>query len=270
MSSGAYTARMGRFRVAARRSALRAVSGTRLEGALRSVHTRVTRRGAARYDRLAIEIMRRVLRRDSSCIDVGCYRGQILREMLRLAPAGHQIAFEPVPANYEWLVRQFPGVLVHHCALSDAPGTSSFQHVQGRPARSGLRRVPYPDGDEVVVEIDVALDTLDRRVAPDVAIDLIKIDVEGAELQVLSGGARLLTDHHPVLLFEHAAYTAAAYGTTPAMLHALLVDGHGYGIWRLDDWLAGRSPLGLAEFVAEVEAARSTNFVATIAGQSLT
>jgi FkbM family methyltransferase len=261
---------MGRLRVAARRSALRAVSGTRLEGALRSLHTRVTRRGAARYDRYAIEIMQRVLRSDSSCIDVGCYRGQILREMLRIAPGGHHVAFEPVPTNYEWLVRQFPNVLVHHCALSDAPGTSTFQHVQGRPARSGLRRVPYPDGDEVVVEIDVTLDTLDRRIAPGTPIDLIKIDVEGAELQVFEGGARLLTEQHPVLLFEHAAYTAAAYGTTPAMLHRLLVAQHGYGISRFDDWIAGRPALGLDEFVGEVEAARSTNFVAVVSPPTVT
>lgn len=227
------------------------------------MHTRVTRSGSAKYDRLATEIMRRVLRTDSSCIDVGCYRGQILREMLRLAPAGQHIAFEPVPANYEWLVRQFPGVRVHNCALSDAPGTSTFQHVQGRPARSGLKRVPYPDGDEVVVEIEVVLDTIDARVEPGTAIDLVKIDVEGAELQVLAGADRLLRDQHPVLLFEHAAYTATAYGTTPALLHALLVEHHGYTVSRFDDWLAGRPPLALDEFVAEVEATRSTNFVAT-------
>ena len=243
------------------------MSGTRLEGALRSLHTRVTRRGSANYDRLAIEIMRRVLRTDSSCIDIGCYRGQILREMLRIAPDGHHIAFEPVPANHEWLVRRFPGVVVHHCALSDAPGTSTFQHVQGRPARSGLRRVPYPDGDEVVVEIDVALDTVDRRVAPGTPIDLVKIDVEGAELQVLEGAERLVTEQHPVLLFEHAAYTAAAYGTTSAALHDLLVGRHGYGIYRFGDWLAGRPALGRAEFTAEVTSARSTNFVATVDGR---
>ena len=254
---------MGRLRVAARRNALRAVSGTRIESALRSVHTRVTRNGSAQYDRLATEIMRRLLRADSSCIDVGCYRGQILREMLKLAPAGHHIAFEPVPANYEWLVRKFPAVVVHHCALSDAPGTSTFHHVQGRPARSGLRRVPYPDGDEQVVEIEVVIDTLDERVPPDTPIDLIKIDVEGAELQVLEGGERLLAAGHPALLFEHAAYTAEAYGTTPAMLHALLVEHHAYTVSRFDEWLAGRPPLTLTEFVGEVEARRSTNFVAT-------
>jgi FkbM family methyltransferase len=254
---------MGRLTVEARRRALRAISGTPLEGPLRSMHTRLTRSGAARYDRFATEIMARVLRSDSACIDVGCYRGQILREMLRLAPDGRHIAFEPVPANYEWLVAHFPNVTIHPCAVSDAPGTATFQHVQGRPARSGLRRVPYPDADEVVVEIDVVIDTIDRTVPAGTTIDLVKVDVEGAELQVFRGAARLLSECHPTLLFEHAPYTAAEYGTTPAALHALLADEHGYGIFRFDDWLAGRPPLGRDQFVAEVEAARSTNFVAT-------
>jgi len=255
---------MGRLTVEARRRALRAISGTPLEGPLRSMHRRLTRSGAARYDRLATEIMSRVLLPDSSCIDVGCYRGQILREMQRLAPRGRHIAYEPVPANYEWLVAHFPGVTIHPYALSDAPGTATFQHVQGRPARSGLRRVPYPDADEVVVEIDVAIETIDRTVPAGTAIDLVKIDVEGAELQVFRGASRLLDECHPTLLFEHAPYTAAAYGTTPAALHALLAGEHGYGVFRFDDWLAGRPALGPAEFVEEVEAVRSTNFVATV------
>jgi FkbM family methyltransferase len=255
---------MGRLTVEARRRALRAISGTRFEGPVRSLHTRLTRSGAARYDRLATEIMGRVLGPESSCIDVGCYRGQILREMQRLAPRGHHIAYEPVPANYEWLVTHFPGVTIHGCALSDAPGTATFHHVQGRPARSGLRRVPYPDADEVIVEIEVPIDTIDRTVPAGIAIHLVKVDVEGAELQVFRGAARLLDECHPTLLFEHAPYTAAEYGTTPAALHALLAGEHGYGVSRFDDWLAGRPPLGAAEFVEEVEARRSTNFVATV------
>jgi FkbM family methyltransferase len=242
---------------------LRAISGSPFERPLRSLHTRLTRSPAARYDRLATEIMGRVLRPDSSCIDVGCYRGQILREMLRLAPDGRHIAYEPVPANVEWLRAHFPAVTIHACAVSDEPGTATFQHVQGRPARSGLRRVPYPDADEVVVAIDVTIDTIDRTVPSGTRVDLLKVDVEGAELQVFRGAARLLRECAPTLLFEHAPYTAAAYDTTPAALHALLVDDHGYGIFRFDDWLAGHPALGAAEFVAEVDAARSTNFVAT-------
>src|SRR6201999_3450082 len=114
----AYTPAMGRLSVKARRSALRAISGSPLEGPVRSLHTRLTRSGAARYDRLATEIMRRVLRPESSCIDVGAYRGQILREMQRLAPRARHVAYEPVPENYEWLVAHFPDVTIHRCALS--------------------------------------------------------------------------------------------------------------------------------------------------------
>lgn len=255
--------RMGRLRVGARRVALRTISGTRLEGPLRSVHDRLTRNGSGRNDRLATEIMQRTLRPDSSCIDVGCYRGQILREMIRLAPQGRHIAFEPIPANFEFLTAHFPGVTLHNCALSDEPGTATFQHVQGRPARSGLRRVPYPDADEVVVEIPVTIDTIDRLVPAGTPVDLLKIDVEGAELQVFRGARRLLRESRPMLLFEHAPYTAAAYGTTPADVHALLVGEHGYAISRFDDWLAGQPPLEHGAFVAEVESGRSTNFVAT-------
>jgi FkbM family methyltransferase len=254
---------MGRLRVGARRVALRAISGTPLESSLRSVHDKLTRNGSGRNDRLQTEIMRRTLRADSSVIDVGAYRGQILREIIRLAPRGHHIAFEPVPANYEWLTAHFPDVTLHNCALSDEPGTATFQHVQGRPARSGLRRVPYPDADEVVVEIAVTIDTIDRLVPAGTAIDLVKIDVEGAELQVLRGARRLLRESRPMLLFEHAPYTAAVYGTKPADVHALLVGEHGYEISRFDEWLAGQPPLDHGAFVAEVEGARSTNFVAT-------
>ena len=253
---------MGRLRVGARRVALRALSGTPLERPLRSVHDRLTRNGSGRNDRLQAEIMQRTLRADSSCIDVGAYRGQILREILRLAPRGRHIAFEPIPANYEYLTAHFPGVTLHNCALSDEPGSATFQHVQGRPARSGLRRVPYPDADETVIEIPVTIDTIDDRVPAGTAIDLIKIDVEGAELQVFKGAQRLLRESRPTLLFEHAPYTAAVYGTTPAALHALLVDEHGYSVSTFDAWLAGRPALSRDEFVAEVDGGRSTNFVA--------
>jgi hypothetical protein len=159
-------------------------------------------------------------------------------------------------------VAQFPGVSIHNCAVSDEPGTATFQHVQGRPARSGLRKVPYPDADEVVVEIPVTIDTIDRCVPAGATIDLIKIDVEGAELQVFRGAQRVLRECRPTLLFEHAPYTSAVYGTTSSDLYGLLVDEHGYGIARFDDWLAGNVPFSKEAFVAEVESGRTTNFVA--------
>jgi hypothetical protein len=50
--------------------------------------------------------------------------------------------------------------------------------------------------------MDVACETLDDVVPVDRAVGLIKMDVEGAELRVLRGGARVLKAHHPLIIFE--------------------------------------------------------------------
>jgi precorrin-6B methylase 2 len=54
----------------------------------------VAARMNAAYDAQAVEVMRRCLRADSNCVDVGCHEGSILSEMLRFAPAGTHYAFE--------------------------------------------------------------------------------------------------------------------------------------------------------------------------------
>jgi len=50
-----------------------------------------------RYDKETRGIMKGLLRADSNCIDIGCHKGEILREMLKYAPNGQHFAFEPLP-----------------------------------------------------------------------------------------------------------------------------------------------------------------------------
>ena len=52
--------------------------------------------------------------------------------------------------------------------------------------------------------------------------DLVKIDVEGAELAVLKGAVRTLRDFHPVVLFECASNAAPFYGHNLADIVAWL------------------------------------------------
>src|SRR5512137_410531 len=107
----------------------RIIVGSALEEPARRVHGLLTGRGVdpvalknAAYDRQAFAVMRRCLGRDSTCVDVGCHEGLMLREMLRLAPAGRHHAFEPIPELYRKLCVAFPTVTVHGVALSDAAG----------------------------------------------------------------------------------------------------------------------------------------------------
>jgi FkbM family methyltransferase len=197
---------------------------------------------------------------DANCIDIGAHRGAVLAEMVRVAPQGHHIAFEPIPALAELLRGQFSGVEVHQAALSDAPGRSDFAHVRGdAEGWSGLRFRPLPTGEEADVEqITVPLEVLDEVLDPDYRPAVIKIDVEGAEEGVLRGGLATLRRHHPILIFEHGSGSAETYDTRPADVHALLVDELSYRIFDLD----GNGPYSLAEFEHTFYTGARVNFVA--------
>ena len=55
------------------------------------------------YDRATQQIMKRVIRSNSNCIDVGCHKGEMLDLMLKYAPKGNHFAFEPIPDYYKQL-----------------------------------------------------------------------------------------------------------------------------------------------------------------------
>lgn len=191
--------------------------------------------------------MERVLTRDACCIDVGCHFGSILREMLRIAPEGRHHAFEPLPALHRQLVENFPAV-IHRLALSDTRGQTTFQYVVSNPGYSGLLRRTYEREDETVVQITVETDLLDNVVPASLPVRLIKIDVEGAELQVLRGGVKLLKRHRPFIIFEHGLGAADHYGTTPEEVYDLLSGDCGLEVNLMARWLNGAPPLSRDAF----------------------
>jgi FkbM family methyltransferase len=220
---------------------------TPLEYGLRAAYRGLSRSQNVKYDRELIEVLRHSLRKDSNCVDVGCYRGDILRQMLKLAPRGSHLAFEPVPENYQYLTRTFPGARVLNIALSDKVGEATFNVVVGRTARSGLRRVEYPDPKQEIREVQVHVDTLDNVVGSK-HVDFIKVDVEGAELRVLRGGRQLIGRDRPVIVFEHGDERAAFFGDKPEELFDLLAGELGLAVSLMERWLRGAPPMVRDEF----------------------
>src|SRR5882672_2577872 len=84
------------------------------------------------------EAMRRLIRPESNCIDIGCHIGATLSLILKLAPRGKHFAFEPVPQKAAWLAGKFPEVIVKPMALSDQTGPLTFTENITRPGFSGL------------------------------------------------------------------------------------------------------------------------------------
>jgi len=214
------------------------IVGTSLEPLARKVQAAFTReRSAAHisnleeknrlYDMQTIAIMKRSLREDSNCVDVGCCQGSILREILRFAPKGTHFAFEPLPGMYQGLREAFGSLTSLHLddyALSDTTGTTTFQHVVSNPAYSGLRQRRYDRPHEQIEEIVVKTNLLDNLIPKHIAIQFIKVDVEGAELQVFKGAIETIKNSRPIIVFEHGLGAADYYGTSPENVYDLESD----------------------------------------------
>jgi FkbM family methyltransferase len=225
-----------------------------LKRAFEPAHTTQDRRD---HDALAT-IFAATLAPDACCIDIGAHSGDVLAEIVRIAPRGRHLAFEPLPALATDLQKRLPGVDVRNVALGDAAGTASFIHVLDRPGWSGLKPRPTPDGDAPRAEtIEVTVERLDDALPDGYTPALVKIDVEGAELGVLRGAHATLAAHHPLLVFEHGLGSADHYGTGPGDVHDLLT-GLEYRIFDLQ----GRGPYDRAAFAHTFYTAARVNFLA--------
>ena len=216
----------------------------------------------ARYDAETLAVMKRVLRADSNCVDVGAHSGSILRRMLEFAPRGQHLAFEPLPDFADQLRTSFAQVRVFELALSDSAGLTSFQRVVSSAADSGLRRRDYPNQVEEIQVITVQTERLDHLVADDFVVAFIKIDVEGAELGVLRGAGSVIKRCRPFIVFEHGLGAADHYGTTPVDVYDFLTIQCGLQVTLMKRWLHGEPPLSRASFVELLRAGREFYYLA--------
>lgn len=164
--------------------------------------------------------------------DVGANVGFFTVIAARLCcPEGHVVAFEPLPENFERIrhnvaLNNFQNVMVCCEALSDTDGKALFQ-VSAEPTWGNLVGVGK-DIDQKTGTIEVNVSRLDLLVQTDElpVPDLIKIDVEGAEAQVLRGAEDTLRRTRPLLLVE-------LHGTNQVIARAL--DSLGYSAIVLGD-----------------------------------
>ncbi|MFO0957714.1 MAG: FkbM family methyltransferase [Isosphaeraceae bacterium] len=178
--------------------------------------------GIVANDHLASFLTVRLCKSSGTFVDIGAHIGSVLAEVSRRCPSARIVAIEAMPDKADRLRRSFPHVEVHACALSDHTGEASFYVNTKLSGYSSLGRPPGRGGE--VSEIKVPLKKLDDILAPG-GVDLIKIDVEGAELGVLRGGERVIAEGRPTVMFESGPQAD---------------DGLGFSkedLWR---WLAAR------------------------------
>ena len=193
------------------------------------------------------EAIARLLGPGQTAVDVGANVGtHSIMMSRRVGPAGRVVAFEPVPAT-AWLMREnlvlnrVENVELACAAVSDAAGTIEMNlfdqrysawNSRGRPSFDGI--VPVQTVQVPAVNLDAAM--RERGIEQ---IDYLKIDVEGFEIDVLTGARELLSAGAVICLsFEVSAVPLGASGHTAEEVFELLA-ALGYRCYALDPTRGG-------------------------------
>lgn len=212
-------------------------------------------------DGLIKRVVRRAVGPGTNAVDIGAHYGTMLSAILRRSPKGQHTAFEAIPTKAAFLRQRFPEVKLHECALGEAAGSVDFFINTKQSGYSSLAR--HGDDGDTFQKIQVECDTLDSRMRDAPPVQFLKVDVEGAEEQVLRGGREFLGEHGPVILFECGPSGAAAFGREPVGVFDALVDELGYEVFLMTEWLSDGAACTRGEFEeALVYPFRALNWVA--------
>jgi FkbM family methyltransferase len=143
--------------------------------------------------------------------DVGANVGLYTWEVHKVCPLRKILAFEPDPENIKLLERtlsgaNFKNVEIYKCALSNQLTEIPFFQDTLTSATGCVAGKDKPWIEQYLNvsanEIRVKTKTLDSVALKDKTPSLIKIDVEGHEVEVLQGGRNTLSEAKPLMIIE--------------------------------------------------------------------
>lgn len=157
----------------------------------------------------------RLVRENSTCLDIGSNIGYVGIMMASLAPKGSVVCFEPDPTNFNRLqenigYNKLENIRVQNFGLGEQSAQKNmFINLINRGGNCIV---------EEQSEVKIIIKRLDDFLKEEEAmsrIDLVKIDVEGYELKVLQGAKHTLNKYFPILFIEINDSNLNRYGDTP-------------------------------------------------------
>lgn len=190
------------------------------------------------YEVEETRLLMEVLRPGMVVLDVGANMGYYaLIASEKVGPSGAVHAFEPAPEQFEHLslnvrINGRENVFLNNCAVAEASGTRQLFLADGwnqgthslgpRASSTRVQSVPCVTIDEYVRQKGVE------------RVDVVKVDVEGAELFVFLGARETIaTMRPPLIVFEACEEHTRALDTTTREVKQLLSD-LGYTLYRLE------------------------------------
>lgn len=146
-----------------------------------------------KYEPQTTQYVMNSVKEGDTVIDIGASLGYYTLILARLVgPSGTVYAFEPLPNYFKILKRNvqangYDNVVLVNKAVSNSDGTARFYIPHNSFGMSSL--FPHTKPKEIINVETVCIDSYDLK-----DVNLIKIDVEGAEASVLKGMKQLLMD----------------------------------------------------------------------------
>jgi FkbM family methyltransferase len=155
------------------------------------------------YSEGEVVLFRRIVRPGDIVLDVGANLGaHTIFFSTAVGPRGGVLAFEPQRLIFQTLcanmaLNNVTNTVCYWTALTDAPGVMSVPVIDPRRPFNfgGVGLGEHTRGDQITVMRADSFALSRCR--------LVKIDVEGMELQVLRGATGLIERHHPVVYVEN-------------------------------------------------------------------
>jgi FkbM family methyltransferase len=204
------------------------------------IESQIFWRGAYSSDQLVV--VDELLGHEDVFVDIGANVGEFTLFAAKRNRNGRVYSFEPAKINFGRLssnvtMNGFNHVHLAKVALADNEGEMEIYESRARFTDGSINAgLPSLFGDEGAEPSElVTVTTLDRFVEQQrlERIDLIKVDIEGAELPALRGGARTLQRFRPKLIVEVNQETSRRAGYESRDILAYLRT-FGYRFQRID------------------------------------
>jgi len=177
------------------------------------------------YEPTELDILAKILQPGMHVLDIGSGFGyHAVLAAQRTRPGGAVVAVEPEPDNYRLVCHNLrrngcAEVICLQLAVADHAGQRNLAISKTNRGRHSLiaGNVPNPRPQQHTVQIST-VDDIARRHMPDGRVDLLKVDVEGAEELVLDGATQVLAQANLVVWMELWPAGLRRAGTDPVRL----------------------------------------------------
>lgn len=181
------------------------------------------------YEPSTTAFVRGLIQPDNVCVDVGANFGYYSCLMGHLAWKGRVLSYEADPQMHALLVDNVsinwcePIVTPINAAVAAESGELTLHRWLNRSGNSGVIKPPtgYLAESEPFTVRAVSLDSLVDQLSQ---VDVVKIDVEGAETMVVAGMSKFVDHFRPTVILEWSPTQTVDAGSSPRALASALVE----------------------------------------------